>query len=407
MNDDWIEKSTGDQTRGPTSGEPTRGTTTAYPPRGPTSTVWLPGNRSLRYSLREAVLYGMATGKLLSTIWPPGSRSLWYGPREAALYGMAPRKLLSTIWPPGSRSLWYDPREAALYGFNGLAKQPSSPRIKTVVEVLERSLQVLQPSAPVQFVTSSRTDKGVHALCNTVHVDLTHRNEGVAYHPDVVTTVMNKKMVEMKEPVRVLKTRRVANDFHCRFRARSRSYVYRLSICRQPEQAWTLAYTPMEFMHSYFVRHAVDLDLLREGAAVMSGTHNYTNFTTAIQSWQNPVKTLSIDVRPGHGFLQEYSPFYRDQFDHWDLCYNSNSFLYKQIRKMTAVILAVGRGRLDIAVVRNMLDQPGEIQLKDSSIYNIPAHALYLTNIHYDEEDLKFEPTESIDEEAADDLERS
>ena len=53
---------------------------------------------------------------------------------------------------------------------------------------------------------------------------------------------------------------------------------------------------------------------------------------------------------------------------------------------MTAVILAVGRGRLDIAVVRNMLDQPGEIQLKDSSIYNIPAHALYLTNIHYDEE---------------------
>lgn len=78
-------------------------------------------------------------------------------------------------------------------------------------------------------------------------------------------------------------------------------------------------------------RHAVDLDLLREGAAVMSGTHNYTNFTTAIQSWQNPVKTLSIDVRPGHGFLQEYSPFYRDQFDHWDLCYNSNSFLYKQV----------------------------------------------------------------------------
>jgi len=53
---------------------------------------------------------------------------------------------------------------------------------------------------------------------------------------------------------RVLKTRRVADDFHCRFRARCRSYVYRLSICRQPEQKWTLAYTPMEFMHSCFVR---------------------------------------------------------------------------------------------------------------------------------------------------------
>ena len=57
---------------------------------------------------------------------------------------------------------------------------------------------------------------------------------------------------------------------------------------------------------------------------------------------------------------------------------------------MTSVILAVGRGRLDTATVRDMLDRPGEKQLKDTSIYNIPAHALYLTNIHYDEEGMGF-----------------
>jgi len=81
------------------------------------------------------------------------------------------------------------------------------------------------------------------------------------------------------------------------------------------------------------------MDLLREGAAVMSGTHNYRGFTTAIQPWQNPVKTVSIDVRPGRGFLQEYSPFYQDQFDHWDLCYNSHSFLYKQVNNHNKVCL--------------------------------------------------------------------
>ncbi|KAK2193772.1 hypothetical protein NP493_5g00004 [Ridgeia piscesae] len=256
----------------------------------------------------------------------------------------------------------------------------------------QRSLQDLQVSAPVQFVTSSRTDKGVHALCNAVHVDLKHRSDGVAYHPDVVTTVMNQNMVMMKEPVRVLKTRRVADDFHCRFRARCRSYVYRLSICRQPEQKWTLAYTPMEFMHSCFVSVPIVDTQLTWTCCVRGRPSCLALITTGASQRRSsrgriPVKTVSIDVRPGRGFLQEYSPFYQDQFDHWDLCYNSHSFLYKQIRKMTSVILAVGRGRLDTATVRDMLDRPGEKPLKDTN--------------------LQFESTENIDEDVRHDLQHS
>ena len=51
-----------------------------------------------------------------------------------------------------------------------------------------------------------------------------------------------------------------------------------------------------------------------------------------------------------------------------------------------AVILGVAIGRLETAVVKDMLDQSEKVQLRDTDIYKIPAHALYLTNVHYDEE---------------------
>ena len=64
----------------------------------------------------------------------------------------------------------------------------------------------------------------------------------------------------------------------------------------------------------------------------------------------------------------------------------SNVNILLQIRKMMAVILGVSTGRLETAVVKDMLDQSVKVQLRDTDIYQIPPHALYLTDVQYDEE---------------------
>ena len=65
---------------------------------------------------KEARPRGPATGESLSTIWPPGNRSIRHCHRGTALYGMTTGEPLYTAWPPGNRSIRHDHRGTALYG---------------------------------------------------------------------------------------------------------------------------------------------------------------------------------------------------------------------------------------------------------------------------------------------------
>lgn len=76
------------------------------------------------------------------------------------------------------------------------------------------------------------TDTGVHALNSTFHVDLLRSNQK-PYEPEGITTTLNKYFYKENIEIRVLKTRQVSNSFHCRYHAKSRTYLYRLAILKQ------------------------------------------------------------------------------------------------------------------------------------------------------------------------------
>ncbi|KAK3536924.1 hypothetical protein QTP86_027069 [Hemibagrus guttatus] len=176
----------------------------------------------------------------------------------------------------------------------------------------------------------------------------------------------------------------VQKDFHARYRAISRTYVYRLAtgICRHTELPITekdLCWT-LENME-------LNVDAMREAGAMFQGTHDFSTFRALSSDapFKNPLKTMElVQVDPGLSFSQRH--FHRDiQF--WELTFKSRSFLYKQVRRMVGALVAVGRGKLSIRQVQDLLDS------RDSMAYPqhmaAPPYGLFLINVEYSDSDLK------------------
>ena len=81
------------------------------------------------------------------------------------------------------------------------------------------------------YIIFNRTDAGVHALHTTLHVDL-QRYDLQPYNLTTLTTKLNRNFYKHCLPIRVLGVQQVSNDFHCRYHATARTYLYRFAIAK-------------------------------------------------------------------------------------------------------------------------------------------------------------------------------
>lgn len=82
-------------------------------------------------------------------------------------------------------------------------------------------------------------------------------------------------------------------------------------------------------------RESLDMDLVHEAAAILSGVHDFKAFTVpASLAEKSPdystVRSMEVTVEPGNGFLSAYMPPFADQFDYWNFVFRSRSFLNRQ-----------------------------------------------------------------------------
>lgn len=141
----------------------------------------------------------------------------------------------------------------------GLLKEDQIDR-STIQGLLEHSLKQFKPVNEIKLILSSRTDAGVHALQSTVHVDLERAN-GQPYDPNVITYLLNRNFYHSSNHIRVLNSIIVPDTFHCRYNAKSRSYVYRIAVAKEninPEidvKAHYFNYIPIEEIdRCYFIQ---------------------------------------------------------------------------------------------------------------------------------------------------------
>ncbi|CAK6979498.1 tRNA pseudouridine synthase-like 1 [Scomber scombrus] len=268
--------------------------------------------------------------------------------------------------------------------YRGVMKLPPHQlHIKGVQDHLEDAIRRLKPLNPVSLSVSSRTDTGVHALSNSAHFDLQRRNDMPPFTEDILVQALNFHL--RTEEIRVTHAHRVPDNFHARFRALSRTYVYRIALgvsnfsqlpLTDHDLCWSLRNTEL------------DVEAMHKAAAMFVGTHDFSSFR-AVNSdiaFKNPVKTMDVvSVKPGSSFAHAH--FYREM-PLWELTFRAKSFLYKQVRRMTGAMVAVGLGKLSVPQLKEILEA------QDTLVYPqglaAPARGLFLTRVDYKETDLQF-----------------
>jgi tRNA pseudouridine38-40 synthase len=236
--------------------------------------------------------------------------------------------------------------------FQGWQRQAEGqPSVQATVEA---ALSRLEPG-PHTIAAAGRTDAGVHATGQVATVDL-----GREWDPFRLSEALNWHM--KPAPVAVLTAARVDDDFHARFSARERRYLFRMVARRAPVthdrgRVWQVLSHP-------------DVAAMRAGAAYLVGHHDFTTFRSSICQAKSPVKTLDcieISEHPYAGGIEVR------------FALRARSFLHNQVRSIVGTLERVGAGSWAPEDVKTAL----EARNRAACGPVCPPQGLYLTGVGY------------------------
>ncbi|XP_053673605.1 tRNA pseudouridine synthase-like 1 [Anopheles nili] len=282
----------------------------------------------------------------------------------------------------------------------------------TVQGVIEEALLKLRSVNEPLLKLSSRTDTGVHALHNTVHVDLLRPN-GLPYDANHITRTLNRCFEKDEQALRVLSTVHVPLTFHARMCAKSRTYLYRLAVLKKEFSSEAtrlhphLRFIPIEeHDRCYFLGHPrFDVETFIKVALTFKGVHDFRTFMAVARGnprQQEAMHSLrridEITIERGQTVASIYNRAQTERYyDFWDIRIRGRSFLYRQVRRMVGAWLAAAEGRINERDVYYMLTVPSQNSWL-SSVFVAPAYALYLCHVAYDPIDLAFPCNQDVTE---------
>lgn len=229
----------------------------------------------------------------------------------------------------------------------------------TVQDALESALAQLTGTRIVVH-GSGRTDAGVHARGQVAHITV----EEPTWAPETWLRAINAKLAMS---IRVLQCEEVPLDFHARFDAVGKIYSYRL---------WLPAVlSPFEDGLSWHPWGGVNVDKLREGAAILQGRHNFARLSanrgdqTEAERRANPSELIRNVSRI-------------EVFEEGDIARiecEGQGFMYRMVRLMVGSMVRVARGKSGFDWLRDLVENPDG----EKSAYCAPAEGLYLLRVLY------------------------
>ena len=230
------------------------------------------------------------------------------------------------------------------FGFQAQKDQPS------VQGSLVRAVEAFC-GEQVVLHAAGRTDSGVHATGQVVHFD-TERE----WPAETVRNAVNAHLAN--EPIAVLEARVADPDFHARFSAKGRRYLYRILNRRAPPA--------LDRGRVWHVKAELDAQAMHAAAQRLIGLHNFTTFRDAHCQSKSPVKTLDV------------ARVWREG-EEVRLAFEARSFLHRQVRSMTGSLVEVGLGRWSAD------DLQAALKAADRSACGqvAPPQGLYLVGVEY------------------------
>ena len=229
-------------------------------------------------------------------------------------------------------------------GFQAQAELP------TVQATLERAVAAFCGET-VTVHAAGRTDTGVHALGQVAHIELQKD-----WPAKTVREAMNAHMA--RAPIVVLDAALADDDFHARFSAKGRRYLYRVLNRRAPPA--------LDAGRAWHVKKPLDAEAMHAAAQALVGHHDFTTFRDAACQSKSPVKTL------------DEARVWREG-DEVRLAFAARSFLHRQVRSMTGTLAEVGVGRWSGQDLKTAL----EARDRQACGPVAPAGGLYLVSVDY------------------------
>ncbi|MBQ9989915.1 MAG: tRNA pseudouridine(38-40) synthase TruA [Lachnospiraceae bacterium] len=229
--------------------------------------------------------------------------------------------------------------------YHGWQFQPGQP---TIEGELNRCLSSLL-GEEIRVIGASRTDTGVHGLCNIAVFDTDSRIPGEKF-----SYALNGRL---PRDIRIQDSREVDIDFHPRRTACRKTYEYRIS-----NQEFA---NPLESRYSYFTYLPLDVEKMQKGARHLVGEHDFASFCAAGSTAETTIRRIDdLEVSREGNLIR--------------IRITGNGFLYNMVRIIAGTLMEAGRGKISPDKVKEIL------QAKDRSKAGPTAAACGLILVKYE-----------------------
>ena len=249
--------------------------------------------------------------------------------------------------------------------YSGFAAQ-KDPSVRTIEGELNRAAGELS-GEEIHVIGASRTDAGVHALCNWAVFDTDSPIPPVKF-----SAALNTKL---PDDIRVRQSKEVDREFHPRAVRSVKTYEYHIYNARIAD--------PLKARYSDYTYFRLDLDKMRRAAACLVGEHDFASFANPSSSSQTTVREiLSIEIEetpcpvPDIMLSRAHTIGQADEARDIVIRVTGRGFLYNMVRIIAGTLLRVGRGLTDPDDMPKILEARDRQAAGDTA----PACGLWLVN---------------------------
>ena len=228
----------------------------------------------------------------------------------------------------------------------GWQVQPNGP---TIEGELNAALTILT-GENIQVIGASRTDAGVHGLCNVAVFDTESPIPGEKF-----SYALNQRL---PEDIRVRDSEEVAPDFHPRHQASRKTYAYRILNAEFPD--------PTKRLYTHFTYHKMDVSQMQKAAEYFVGEHDFKSFCSPAATVESTVRTIYKCQVSKEGELITIEV-------------QGNGFLYNMVRIMAGTLMEGGCGRMLPEQIPDILKQKD----RNAAGPTAPAKGLCLVKYEY------------------------
>ncbi len=222
---------------------------------------------------------------------------------------------------------------------------------KSIREAIEKVFKKILKTK-IKIVGAGRTDKGVHALGQCANFKINTKIENKKKFLNSVNFFLNKRLIS------ILNLREKKLDFSARFSAKERIYQYFIinregSLSIHKDKAW-------------HIKQKLDLNLMKKGASILKGKHDFSAFRSSSCSSKSPIKRLdAVEIKKTGNQIT--------------ILFKSRSFLQNQVRSMVGCLKYLSSNKWTIKFFKKVLSSKN----RELCAPPAPACGLYLKKINY------------------------